>query len=114
VGYNRSVQFCSLQSQRSKKGLVGADHFAQNPTLEKTNLVADVNLDMSIITYDVSDVVAFGAERSSVGPAVARAGATIGGQTCSRSRAGHLHAVGPLSLRRARYSVGVFGDRSGR
>ena len=78
MGYNRSVQFCSLQSQRRKKGLVGADYFAQNPTLEKTNLVAGVNLDMPITTYDVSDVVAFGTERSSLGPAVARAGATMG------------------------------------
>jgi Zn-dependent M28 family amino/carboxypeptidase len=30
------------------------------------------------VTYDFKDVVAFGAERSSIGPAVARAGATMG------------------------------------
>ncbi len=72
----RSILFLAVTAE--EKGLVGADYFAQNPTLPKTSLVADVNLDMRIIPYDFSDVVAFGAERSPIGPAVARAGATIG------------------------------------
>jgi Zn-dependent M28 family amino/carboxypeptidase len=33
---------------------------------------------MPIVTYEFNDVVAFGAERSSIGPAVARAGGTMG------------------------------------
>ena len=35
-----------------------------------TSIVADVNLDMPILTYRFTDVVAFGAERSSLGPIV--------------------------------------------
>ncbi len=72
----RSILFLAVTAE--EKGLVGADYFANNPTLPKGNLAADVNLDMPIITYDFKDVVAFGAERSSIGPAVARAGATMG------------------------------------
>ncbi|WP_373476816.1 M28 family metallopeptidase [Sphingorhabdus sp.] len=72
----RSILFLAVTAE--EKGLVGADYFAQNPTLPKANLVANVNLDMPIVTYDFKDVVAFGAERSSIGPAVARAGAAIG------------------------------------
>jgi Zn-dependent M28 family amino/carboxypeptidase len=39
--------------------------------------VADVNLDMPILLYDFTDVVAFGADRSSIGEAVRRAGAKM-------------------------------------
>ncbi len=72
----RSILFLAVTAE--EKGLVGADYFANNPTVPKANIVADVNLDMPIVTYDFKDVVAFGAERSSIGPAVARAGATMG------------------------------------
>jgi hypothetical protein len=72
----RSIMFLAVTAE--EKGLVGADYFAQNPTVPKANLVANVNLDMPIVTYDFTDVVAFGAERSSIGPAVARAGASMG------------------------------------
>jgi Zn-dependent M28 family amino/carboxypeptidase len=72
----RSILFLAVTAE--EKGLVGAEYFAQNPTLPKGNLVGNVNLDMPIVTYDFKDVVAFGAERSSIGPAVARAGATMG------------------------------------
>lgn len=72
----RSILFLAVTAE--EKGLVGADYFAQNPTLPKANLVGNVNLDMPIVTYDFKDVVAFGAERSSIGPAVARAGASMG------------------------------------
>lgn len=72
----RSILFLAVTAE--EKGLVGADYFAQNPTMPKANLVANVNLDMPIVTYDFTDVVAFGAERSSIGPAVARAGSSMG------------------------------------
>ena len=41
-------------------------------------MVANVNLDMPILTYDFTDVVAFGAEHSTMGPIVARAVQSIG------------------------------------
>ena len=61
-----------------EKGLLGADYFAHFPTVEKENIVANVNLDMPILLHSFTDVVAFGAEHSSLGPitdaAVAAAG----------------------------------------
>jgi hypothetical protein len=72
----RSILFLAVTAE--EKGLVGADYYAQNPTLPKASLVGNVNLDMPIVTYELKDVVAFGAERSSIGPAVARAGASMG------------------------------------
>jgi Zn-dependent M28 family amino/carboxypeptidase len=67
----RSLLF--LVDTAEEKGLIGADYFARNPTVPKSAITADVDLDMPIITYDFTDVVAFGADRSSIGPAVRRA-----------------------------------------
>jgi hypothetical protein len=67
----RSVIF--LIDTAEEKGLIGADYFARNPTVPKGSMVADVDLDMPILTYDFTDVTAFGADRSSVGPSVKRA-----------------------------------------
>jgi Zn-dependent M28 family amino/carboxypeptidase len=61
-----------------EKGLIGSEYFAHNPTVPKAGLAADVNLDMPILLYDFQDVVAFGADRSSIGPAVARAAGRVG------------------------------------
>ncbi|WP_176473051.1 M28 family metallopeptidase [Sphingomonas lenta] len=72
----RSIMFLAVTAE--EKGLVGADYFATNPTVPKANMVANVNLDMPIITYKFQDVVAFGADRSSLGPIVRRAAANIG------------------------------------
>ncbi len=64
----RSVLF--LIDTAEEKGLVGADYFARNPTVPASAIAADVDLDMPVLTYDFTDVVAFGADRSSIGPAV--------------------------------------------
>lgn len=72
----RSIMFLAVTAE--EKGLVGADYFANNPTVPKANLVANVNLDMPIITYDFIDVVAFGAPRSSLGATVAAAANSVG------------------------------------
>jgi Zn-dependent M28 family amino/carboxypeptidase len=71
----RSVLF--LIDTAEEKGLIGAEYFAHNPTVPLSAIVADVDLDMPIITYDFTDVIAFGADRSSIGPAVRRAAATM-------------------------------------
>jgi len=67
----RSVLFLAVTGE--EKGLLGAEYFARNPTVPASALVADVNLDMPILTYDFTDVVAFGAERSSLAGAVRNA-----------------------------------------
>lgn len=72
----RSMLFLMVTAE--EKGLVGAEYFARNPTLPRQALVANVNLDMPILTYAFSDVVAFGADRSGIGAAVQRAAARTG------------------------------------
>lgn len=75
----RSVLFVALTAE--EKGLVGSDYNARNPTVPAEQVVADINLDMPILTYPFSDVVAFGGERSTMYPiveaAVAKAGLTL-------------------------------------
>ena len=71
----RSVLF--LIDTAEEKGLIGAQYFARNPTVPLPSIAADVDLDMPILTYDFTDVTAFGAERSSIGPSVRRAAARM-------------------------------------
>jgi Zn-dependent M28 family amino/carboxypeptidase len=72
----RSILIIALTSE--EKGLIGSDYFGHNPTVPKESLVADVNLDMPILTYPLQDLVVLGGERSSIGPAVAAAAAAEG------------------------------------
>lgn len=72
----RSVMFLAVTAE--EKGLVGADYFANNPTVPKANIVANVNLDMPVITYKFEDMIAFGAARSTLGETVTRAAASVG------------------------------------
>lgn len=65
----RSILFVAVTAE--EKGLVGSDYFAANPTVPKGSIVADVNLDMPILTYKFEDLVAYGADRTSIGPTVA-------------------------------------------
>ena len=53
-----------------EKGLLGSAYNAANPTVPADQVVANVNLDMPVATYDFADVVAFGAERSTLYPQV--------------------------------------------
>ena len=72
----RSILFLAVTGE--EKGLLGAEYFARNPTVPAASLAANVNLDMPVLTYDFLDVVAFGAERSTLGAAVTRAAARHG------------------------------------
>ena len=72
----RSIMFAAVVAE--EKGLLGAEYFAHFPTVEKSSMVANVNLDMPILLYDFTDVVAFGADRSSLGPITASAVSKIG------------------------------------
>jgi hypothetical protein len=72
----RSLLFLMVTAE--EKGLVGAEYFARNPTVPREGMVANVNLDMPILTYGFTDVVAFGAERSSIGPAARAAAQGLG------------------------------------
>lgn len=60
----RSVLFIAVTGE--ERGLLGSDYFAHYPTVPKKAIVANVNLDMPLLLYPVADVVAFGAEHSSL------------------------------------------------
>nr|WP_257215166.1 M28 family peptidase [Sphingomonas sp. R-74633] len=72
----RSMLFVALAAE--EKGLIGSDYFAHYPPVPKDKLVADVNMDMPILTYPLVDLVALGGERSSLGPVIAAAAASEG------------------------------------
>ncbi len=73
----RSVMFVALTSEED--GLLGSDYLARHSVVPAgAKVVADVNLDMPVLLYKLEDVVAFGAEHSTVGEAAARAAAKVG------------------------------------
>ncbi|KKW93559.1 M28 family metallopeptidase [Sphingobium chungbukense] len=68
----RSILFAAVTAEED--GLLGSQFLAKNPVLPQgAKLVGVVNLDMPILTYDFQDVVAFGAEHSTLGPIVEKA-----------------------------------------
>jgi Zn-dependent M28 family amino/carboxypeptidase len=72
----RPVMFVALTAE--EKGLLGAAYMAANPLTPNADIAAVVNLDMPILTYDFQDLVAFGAEHSTLGDLVARAASAEG------------------------------------
>ena len=62
----RSVLVVALAAE--EMGLIGSDYMARHPVVG--DVAANVNLDMPVLTYGFTDVVAFGAEHSSMGPLV--------------------------------------------
>jgi hypothetical protein len=67
----RSMLFLSVTGE--EKGLLGSDYFAHYPTVEKKNIVANVNMDEDLMLWPLKDIVAFGAEHSSLKDAAAQA-----------------------------------------
>ena len=57
--------------------IMTAGRFRHLP-VAKDGLVADINMDMPILTYRFEDMVAFGGDRSTLGPVIGRALAGIG------------------------------------
>jgi hypothetical protein len=73
----RSILFAAVTAEED--GLLGSQYLASNPVLPTGGkLVGVVNLDMPILTYDFADVVAFGAEHSTLGSIVDRAAKSAG------------------------------------
>ena len=60
----RSVLFVANTGE--EYGLLGAGYFATHPTVPANQIVGLVNLDMPLLLYDFTDVVAFGAEHSTM------------------------------------------------
>ena len=72
----RSILFLAVTAE--EKGLVGADYFARHPTVPIRSIVGNVNLDMPLLTYPFEDMTVYGANRSTLGPIVAAAAASVG------------------------------------
>ena len=71
----RSILFAAVTAEED--GLLGAQYLARHP-IPGGKVAAVVNLDMPVLLYDFTDVVAFGAEHSTMGTAVASAGRGMG------------------------------------
>jgi hypothetical protein len=72
----RSILFVALTGE--EKGLLGAEYLANHPVVGNGKIVGLVNLDGPVLTYDFEDMIAFGAEHSTISHAVARATASEG------------------------------------
>jgi Zn-dependent M28 family amino/carboxypeptidase len=76
VAPRRSLIF--LASTAEEKGLLGADYYARHPSVPIKAIVGNVDLDMPLLLYRFTDVTAFGADHSTLGPIVAKAVAPMG------------------------------------
>ena len=60
-----------------EKGLLGAEYFAHYPTVPIEKITAAIDLDMPLITYDFTDVIAYGATHSTLQDAFRQAGGAM-------------------------------------
>jgi len=67
----RSILFVAVTAEEN--GLLGSKWFAQNPTVPRGSLVANVNMDMPVLLYPAAGFTAFGAEHSTLGAVAQRA-----------------------------------------
>ena len=67
----RSIIFAFVTGE--EKGLLGSEYYAHYPTFPIQQIVANVNLDMPILTYRTGEMIAFGAEHSSLKSSVSKA-----------------------------------------
>ncbi len=72
----RSILFLAVTGE--EQGLLGSDYFANYPTVPRDKIVANVNLDMPIFANATTDIVAFGAEHSSLVEPATQAAEAIG------------------------------------
>ncbi len=71
----RSILFFANTAE--ERGMLGAQYFAKNPTLDIDRIVANINLDMPLLTYDFEDVIVYGGSRSTLRAAIETAAAQM-------------------------------------
>lgn len=76
VAPRRSLLFVAVTAE--ERGLLGASHFAQFPTVAKDSLVANINMDMPVFLTEVTDVVPIGIEHSTLEADVRAAASELG------------------------------------
>jgi hypothetical protein len=67
----RSIVFVATTAE--ERGLLGADYYAERPTVPRASIVANLNMDMPVAAVPLRDLVAYGAEHSTLGSVVSRA-----------------------------------------
>jgi hypothetical protein len=67
----RSLLFIAVTGEEA--GLLGSDYFASNPTVSKSSMIANINMDEDVMLWPLEDVVALGAEHSTLEGVVERA-----------------------------------------
>jgi len=72
----RSILFVSVTGEEA--GLLGSDYFAHYPTVAKNSIVANVNMDEDLMLWPLQDIVAFGAEHSSLDAVIQKATTRMG------------------------------------
>jgi hypothetical protein len=72
----RSILFLSVTGEEA--GELGSEYFAHYPTVAKHSIVADINIDEVFMLYPLADVIAFGAEHSSLDSVIQRAAKRMG------------------------------------
>ncbi|MEM8770798.1 MAG: M28 family metallopeptidase [Pseudomonadota bacterium] len=72
----RSILVAAVTAE--EKGLIGSDYLAHYPPVEKSAIIANINLDMPLMLHSFTDIVAFGGEHSSLGPLAKEAAALVG------------------------------------
>lgn len=72
----RSILFLAVTGE--EKGLLGSDYFAEYPTVPRSQIAANVNMDSLNVLFDFRDVVMEGSEHSSLGKIAAEATSKMG------------------------------------
>ncbi len=72
----RSVMFVATAAE--EKGLLGADYFAEHPTLARERIIANLNIDGNLMLFPARDILALGGEHSTLGEVAERAAARVG------------------------------------
>ncbi len=72
----RSILFLSVTGEEA--GELGSEYFAHYPTVAKNSIVADINIDEVFLLYPLQDVIAFGAEHTSLDAVIKRAAKHMG------------------------------------
>src|SRR5690606_27721281 len=70
----RSLMFAAVTAE--ERGLLGSDYLVHRAQLDGRRLVAAINIDMPLPLVPVSDLVALGAEHSTLGQMARRAAAS--------------------------------------
>ena len=72
----RSVLFFATTAE--EHGLVGSSYFVQNPTVPRDNMVANINLDAPRMFWPFDEIVAYGAEHSTLKASLREIGQSAG------------------------------------